>query len=69
MKFVVGTSPTLLTTDELVQCRTRTRQAIKVLENAAPRTNAEDVELRALRVYLRQLMQEAGKRFIQERLF
>jgi len=60
-----------LTTDELVEQRTRTRLIIKRLENISShlRTEADSLYLTTQRAYLRRLMQECGKRFIQQKLF
>jgi len=60
-----------LTTEELVDQRTRTRLIIKRLENTPShlRNEAERLQLKTMRAYLRRLMQECGKRFIQPKLF
>jgi len=69
MRFVTPViRPADMETDELVRQRARIRLAIMILEIDA-RTVDEDLELREMRAYQRELMREAGKRFIQERLF
>jgi len=57
-----------MSTREIVEERGRVRAKIKYLESLSSRTTGEDAELREKRAWLRSLMKEAGKRFIQLRL-
>ena len=57
-------TPSELTTDDLVAERSRVRWKIRILEQWHTRTVDEEAQLRRLRAYLRELMREAGKRFI-----
>jgi hypothetical protein len=59
--------PSELTTYELTKERTRVRWRIRILEQWPARTLDEDKQLQRLREYLRELMVEAGKRFIAPR--
>jgi len=67
-KFAVR-DPKELSTDEVVELRGQLRKAIKFQESKPFLTVAEEADLKHARAYLRQLMKEAGTRFIQERLF
>jgi hypothetical protein len=59
-----------MATEDIVGERERARKIVQILENAgAMRTREKDRELTAMRLYVRELMKEAGKRFVQERLF
>jgi len=69
MKHVKAGIPSEMTTDEIVEVRGKLRKAIKMMENSGALTVQEESDLREARAYLRSLMKEAGKRFIQERLF
>jgi len=68
MKFNVR-NPADMTTDEIVELRGALRAAIKFQESKPFLTIQETDDLKHARAYLRQLMKEAGARFIQERLF
>lgn len=69
MKHVQYAIPSSLSTEDLVQLRTRLRLAIKVLENRPAKSVQQVEDLKQARAYLRELQKEAGKRFIQQRLF
>jgi len=58
-----------MSTGEIVAERGRVRARIKYLESVSSRTTVQDAELREKRAWLRRLMVEAGKRFIQPPLF
>lgn len=60
--------PKKMTTDEIVELRGRLRKAIRFQESKSFLTVQEKDDLKLARAYLRQLMKEAGMRFIQERL-
>jgi len=62
-------SPKEMTTDEIVEMRGQLRKAIKYVESKNGLTVEQEEDLRYARTYLRQLMKEAGTRFIQARLF
>jgi len=61
--------PKEMSTDEIVALRGQLRKAIKFQESKSFLTVTEQQDLTYARSYLRQLMREAGTRFIQERLF
>lgn len=66
---IQATNPSEMSTDEIVELRGRLRKAIRFQESKSFLTVEEENDLKHARAYLRQLMKEAGTRFIQERLF